>query len=483
VPALTACSRPLFAIADAMSTLPPLHGPYRRAARRVFLVCATMPTFAVPSFSQTVRPSPALNCVDRAIARAGFTVCEIPAAAIKSVEIAPALEPGTTTWTIARLDSSLRAHGQRVTVAMNAGIFDRDGRTLGLLVRDGRVLRPLNTSNGPDVTPPADVCDVANFFCPPNGVFYVTDGRPRIATTAEFRDHGPPLAQVQIATQSGPMLLERGQFARELPATWRRRISRNAVCVRDDETTLFVLGRDQTQASLAATLRDSLGCRDALFLDGSVSELFAGTCPSPSGQGFGAILYVTAPIATADSGCTHAAGKFGASDEPYSKLIFRVGATRAHSFEPLHTYYPGNTGYAIEIVTPFEFGLFGVAYEGMTFQGATPQQVPTATNTYALDWQARASLTDWLAVRGGLRVGDFHMRFEAPQATAGMLATEEFLAGPTGAIDLHLAGPLAASVSGALIYIPFATHSKIAYLSLLGSYTVGTPLWLKRILQ
>ncbi len=211
-----------------------------------------------------------------------------------------------------------------------------------------------------------------------------------------------------------------------------------------------------------------------------MSELFAGSCPSPSRQGFGAILYVAAP---ADSGCKNAISNASASDEPYSTLTFRIGATRAHSLEPLHTYYPGNSGYAIEIVAPFEFGLLGVAYEGMTFQGATPQQVPTATNTYALDWQARASLTSWLAVRGGLRVGDFHMRFEAPQGTPGMLATEEFLTGPTGAIDLHLVGPLAASVSGALIYIPFATHSKIAYLSVLGSYAVGTPLWLKKILQ
>src|SRR5258708_19404880 len=97
----------------------------------------------------------------------------------------------------------------------------------------------------------------------------------------------------------------------------------------------------------------------------------------------------------------------------------------------------------------------------MTFQGATPQQVPTATNTYALDWQARASLTSWLAVRGGLRVGDFHMRFEAPQGTPGMLATEEFLTGPTGPIDLHLVGPPPATVTRALLYLPFPPHSTL----------------------
>lgn len=177
----------------------------------------------------------------------------------------------------------------------------------------------------------------------------------------------------------------------------------------------------------------------------------------------------------------------GASPEPYSRLTVRVGATRAQTFNPLSTYYPGNSGAALEIETPFEFGLLGIVVEAITFKGTTPQQITTSTNTFALDWRGRVPLTDRVALRPGVRVGDFHMVFQDPAfnlpGASPDHGTEEFLIGPTAALDLRLAGPLQATLAGAWIYIPTATRTKIAYVTLLGSYTVGTPPWLKRFLQ
>src|SRR5260370_36186434 len=107
-----------------MSTLSPLHGLYRRVARRL-LVCAIMPAFAVPCFaSQSLPPSLAPNCVDREIGRGGFSVSGIPATPTRSIGIAPAPAPGTRVPTIARVDSSLRAHGERVAAALHSRLAD-----------------------------------------------------------------------------------------------------------------------------------------------------------------------------------------------------------------------------------------------------------------------------------------------------------------------------------------------------------------------
>jgi uncharacterized protein YigE (DUF2233 family) len=261
------------------------------------VIAALLVDCADPSDQARAQNSSAsVACADRSIDGAQFTVCEIPAALVGRIEIAPAPAAARPEWTIARLDATLRDSSRRVAIAMNAGIFGTDGRTLGLLVRRGRQVVPLNRSPGRAVTAPASICDIANFYCPPNGVFYVADGRAAVVTTAEFARRGIGSSSIQAATQSGPMLVVDGRAARQFPAAWRKRIGRNAVCTRANGTVLFVLGRDQTHGSLAEALRGPLACRDALYLDGNVSDLFTGTGSLPALAAYGAILYVARPI-------------------------------------------------------------------------------------------------------------------------------------------------------------------------------------------
>ena len=177
----------------------------------------------------------------------------------------------------------------------------------------------------------------------------------------------------------------------------------------------------------------------------------------------------------------------GAPPAPYSRLTFRVGAARARTANPLHAYYPGNSGVAAQVETPFEFGTLGLVVESITFKGTTPQQVTTSTKTFAVDWLGRASFGDRTTIRGGMRIGDFHMVFQDPAfnlpgATPDH-GTEEFLIGPTTALDIRLVGSLRATLAGAWIYLPTATRTKMTSLSLLGSYTLGTPRWLQAFLQ
>jgi prepilin-type processing-associated H-X9-DG protein len=51
---------------------------------------------------------------------------------------------------------------------------------------------------------------------------------------------------------------------------------RNGVCVRDGTTAIFAIAEEPvTFYAFAMLFRDGLGCANALFLDGSVSSLYA----------------------------------------------------------------------------------------------------------------------------------------------------------------------------------------------------------------
>lgn len=88
------------------------------------------------------------------------------------------------------LVKDLEGKKQEVLVAMNAGMFLTDRSSVGLLVVNGKKLKPLNRRT--EAT--------GNFYMQPNGVFGVRpDHTAFICTSAEF----PTLAELRCATQSG----------------------------------------------------------------------------------------------------------------------------------------------------------------------------------------------------------------------------------------------------------------------------------------
>jgi uncharacterized protein YigE (DUF2233 family) len=131
---------------------------------------------------------------------------------------------------------------------------------VGLLVQEGREVSPLNLST-----------DAGNFFLKPNGVFLVSrTGRPRVVESSEY----PALSKgVRLATQSGPLLLRRGRVHPAfIPDSDSRKI-RNGVGV-SGHTAIFVISEQPVNFyEFALYFRDVLRCRDALYLDGTVSAL------------------------------------------------------------------------------------------------------------------------------------------------------------------------------------------------------------------
>ena len=199
-------------------------------------------------------------CETRSFEGSAFTVCPFNRNASQDVRLAWRDSQGKPLRSLAALETALGAEAGSVRFAMNAGMYDHNGAPIGLYVEGGKVLKKLNTNEGP-----------GNFHLMPNGVFAVDDhGRVSVAAT---KDYYPP--NKLWATQSGPMLVIGGNLHPKFDADGPSRLVRNGVGVKDPNTAYFVISEDGVSfGRFARFFRDGLGCADALYLDGSVSSLW-----------------------------------------------------------------------------------------------------------------------------------------------------------------------------------------------------------------
>lgn len=154
----------------------------------------------------------------------------------------------------------LESTHERLVFAMNAGMYHNDFSAVGLLVIDGRQRQPLNLDSAP-----------GNFFLKPNGVFLVSTAGARVIESSLY-----PLVQedVLLATQSGPMLVIDGALHPAIRSDSTSRNIRNGVGVLSPHEVVFVISEEAvTFHEFAVLFRNGLGCKDALFLDATVSSL------------------------------------------------------------------------------------------------------------------------------------------------------------------------------------------------------------------
>jgi uncharacterized protein YigE (DUF2233 family) len=161
------------------------------------------------------------------------------------------------------LSTLAEKQGASLRFAMNAGMYDKGQAPVGLYIEDGRELKGVSTANGP-----------GNFHLKPNGIFWVKGERAGVMETGRYLRAAP---KPDFATQSGPMLVVDGHIHPKISADGPSQKIRNGVGVRDDgRTAVFAISeRAVSFGAFARLFKDTLGCRNALFLDGSVSSLYA----------------------------------------------------------------------------------------------------------------------------------------------------------------------------------------------------------------
>lgn len=162
------------------------------------------------------------------------------------------------------LAEKMAREGRDLVLAMNGGMYHRDRSPVGHYVEGGVASKPINTRPGP-----------GNFHLLPNGVFFVqADGSAGVMESRRFKTR--MAGRVDYATQSGPLLVINGALhARFIPGSTSRK-RRNGVGVRSDGHVVLAISDGAVNFHQFARLfRDGLDCPDALFLDGTISRLYA----------------------------------------------------------------------------------------------------------------------------------------------------------------------------------------------------------------
>lgn len=159
------------------------------------------------------------------------------------------------------LEARLGARAAKVAFAMNAGMYDEDGRPIGLAIVDGKQKHAINRNKGG-----------GNFHLMPNGVFQVRrDGSAQVVTSDAWR----PSPAVRYASQSGPMLVIDGKLHPKFEPDGSSRYVRNGVGIAPNGRPLFVISEGPVSlGKFARFFRDQLKARNALFFDGAVSALW-----------------------------------------------------------------------------------------------------------------------------------------------------------------------------------------------------------------
>src|SRR5579863_4882119 len=200
-------------------------------------------------------------CAPKDFDNARFTVCAFDPAH-DDIRLFLNGPDGKPYGSLAALAAALKAKGETLVFAMNAGMFGEDQFPIGLYVENRRRLHEANTRGG-----------ATNFHLKPNGVFWVGVGVAGVTETGRYLAQTPP---ARYATQSGPLLIVEGRIHPKIRPGGTSQKIRNGVGACEGGAVVFAIADEPvTFDAFAHLFRDGLRCRNALFLDGSVSSLYA----------------------------------------------------------------------------------------------------------------------------------------------------------------------------------------------------------------
>ncbi|MFN8281835.1 MAG: phosphodiester glycosidase family protein [Chitinophagales bacterium] len=161
---------------------------------------------------------------------------------------------------ILNLKNHLEKKQKKLLFAMNAGMYKPDYSPQGLFIQEQKTLQSIDTNSAS-----------GNFYWKPNGVFYVTTNhKAMVCKTENFKS----ITTVKYATQSGPMLVIDGNIHPEFKQGSTKLNIRNGVGILPNGNPVFVMSKQEINFYDFANYFKTLGCKNALYLDGFVSRTY-----------------------------------------------------------------------------------------------------------------------------------------------------------------------------------------------------------------
>ncbi len=161
---------------------------------------------------------------------------------------------------IEQLKSHIKQSNKKLLFAMNGGMYKIDNSPQGLYIEKQKLLSPLDTVSGK-----------GNFYLKPNAVFYITnDNVAGVCKSTSL----PDISKLKYATQSGPMLVIDGKIHKAFIKGSTNVNIRNGVGILPDGKALFVMSKKEINFYDFANYFKSMGCKNALYLDGFVSRMY-----------------------------------------------------------------------------------------------------------------------------------------------------------------------------------------------------------------
>jgi uncharacterized protein YigE (DUF2233 family) len=228
------------------------------------------------------------ECRNVTIEDASYVICEFDAR--DDIELFLRDASGAPLAQFERVREQLTARKRTLLFAMNAGMYHEDRSPVGLYVENGHELKKLSTTSGP-----------GNFSMKPNGVFYIDKAGAAVLETSAFARRK---LKPKFATQSGPMLVIDGKLHSRFRKDSTSRNRRNGVGVKGRHIVFVLADTPVTFHQFARVFRDVLKTPNALYLDGSISRLYARDIGRNDffGLPMGPIVAVSAPLSEQRSG-------------------------------------------------------------------------------------------------------------------------------------------------------------------------------------
>ena len=158
------------------------------------------------------------------------------------------------------LNNHIKSKKETLVFAMNGGMYMKNRTSLGLFIENGVTKKKINKVKEA----------FGNFYMQPNGIFYITDSNQGfVCQTDSFVNKN-----IKYATQSGPMLVIDGKMHPKVKKGSKNLNNRNGVGIIPNNKLVFAMSKEKINFYNFATYFKSLGCKNALYLDGYVSRTY-----------------------------------------------------------------------------------------------------------------------------------------------------------------------------------------------------------------